>query len=528
MNTADHIPDDLKDLIDDYLAGLLDEARMGQLEECLRADEAARRYFVRYCRLHTDLHLEVRARQVGDRALRAITDTNGEAPATAHPPGPRPAGAPVPRARRFLASIPLKLLAAAALLLLSLGVGWWLAGRRGGEGSQEVAWLVNAQNCEWGEDTEPAGAMRAGTVLRVERGLAEIHFRSGARVVLEGPATLELLSANGARLLRGKLSAKVPEPAIGFEVLSPQGKVVDLGTEFGVFVGDGGATDVRVFAGKVTASTGGDPVSLTANQSARLDGAGVTVQRDGPEGFVRAIVPPPVIVPRVLTTDFRRPVAGSLRDKDGRGTGLTNRLPGTGGKFGERDANLCLDPDKGQLALTTTNSDVNRQVGMATGEYLGVRLADLGFSGGEDFAVTVAIPRIPALQHVGQFGLYAGTKSDRNIRGGVISKKEPGQYTQFLVNNNGGRDTDSHFVGLFSVGDDLRLTLRRTAGKYALTVANETSGGSTTLATRHPEFLDGERDLYVGLFGANTQSDLRRTLVIKEVTVTVWTASPAR
>jgi hypothetical protein len=508
MTTTGDIPDDLKDLIDDYVAGLLDEAGLGRLEEWLRADAEARRYFVAYCGLHTDLHLEVRARQVGERALRALGET------------------PPPAARRRLAAFPVKLAAAAALVLLSLGIAWWVATRPAAE-PQEVAWLVNAQNCQWAEDTQPAGAMRAGTVLRVERGLAEIKFRSGARVVLEGPASLKLLSDNGARLLRGKLTARVPEPAAGFEVLSPQGKVVDLGTEFGVSVGDDGATDVRVFVGKVEASAGGDPVSLTANQSARLDGTGVTLRPDA-GGFVRAIVPPPVIVPRVLTLDFRRPVAGSLGDFLSRGTGLTHRLPGTGGLLGNSDPNMRLDFGQGLLALTTTNSDINRHINMETGEYLGVRLADLGFTGPEDFAVTVAIPNIPSLPRVGQFGLYAGTRSDRNIRGGVISKREPGQYAQFLVNDYGGRDSDLHMVGLSSTGDDLRLTLRRTAGNYTLTVTNETTGGSTTLATRHPDFLDAEPDLYVGLFGANTQSEVRKTLVIKEVQVTVWTASPAR
>ena len=516
MTTANDIPEDLRNLIDDYLAGLLDEAGVRRLEERLRADAEARRYFVRYCRLHTDLHLEVRARQIGERALRAIHDGD-ESPAVAAPPR-----------RRLLAWLPLKLLAAAALVLLCVGVGWQLAARPGTAEPQEVAWLVNAQNCQWAEDTEPTGAMRAGSVLRVERGLAEIHFRSGARVVLEGPASLELLSANGARLLRGKLSAKVPEPAVGFEILSPQGKVVDLGTEFGISVGDDGATDVSVFAGKVKASAGGEPVSLIANQSARLDGTGVTVQPGGADAFVRAIVPPPVIVPREMTLDFHHAVPGSVCDAAGQGTGLTHRLSGTGAWLAKNDPNLSLDAEKGQLSLTTTNSDINRQINIDTGEYLGVRLADLGFTGPEDFAVSVAIPNIPALPRVGQFGLYAGTKSDRNIRGGVISKRDPGQYAQFMVNNNGGRDTDLHVVGLFSTGDDLRLTLRRTAGKYALTVANETTGGSSTLAIRHPDFLDAERDLYVGLFGANTQSEVRKTLVIKEVQVTVWTASPAR
>jgi hypothetical protein len=67
------------------------------------------------------------------------------------------------------------------------------------------------------------------------------------------------------------------------------------------------------------------------------------------------------------------------------------------------------------------------------------------------------------------------------------------------------------------------LTLKRVRGEYSLTVENLTAGSSSTLAIRHPDFLDGERELYVGLFGANTQSEVRKTLTIKEFSVTVWT-----
>ena len=104
---------------------------------------------------------------------------------------------------------------------------------------------------------------------------------------------------------------------------------------------------------------------------------------------------------------------------------------------------------------------------------------------------------------------------------------EPGRYTQFLVNNHQGRDRDLHMVGLLSTGTDLRLTLKRTGGKYTLTVENLTAGGSSTLAIRHPGFLDGERDLYVGLFGANTRSRVRKTLTVKDLAVTVWAVVPA-
>ncbi len=104
---------------------------------------------------------------------------------------------------------------------------------------------------------------------------------------------------------------------------------------------------------------------------------------------------------------------------------------------------------------------------MATGEYLGVRLRDLGFTGTEDFEIRATIPSIPGLKVVGQFGLYAGSHSARNIRGGLISWPRPDTYRLFLVNNFGGVDSDIYEVGLMTSGDDLRLTLRRIGGRYS-------------------------------------------------------------
>ena len=97
---------------------------------------------------------------------------------------------------------------------------------------------------------------------------------------------------------------------------------------------------------------------------------------------------------------------------------------------------------------------------MPTGEYLGVRLSDLGFTGTEDFEIRVTIPNIPGLNEVGQFGLYAGTSSERNIRGGLICWPRPDTYKLFLVNGFGGRDSDLYEVGLTTSGDDLRLILQ--------------------------------------------------------------------
>jgi hypothetical protein len=335
--------------------------------------------------------------------------------------------------------------------------------------------------------------------------------------------------------------------------LTPHNKVVDLGTEFGLSVDEEGAATVRVFTGKVAAyslvsdrvvgkgvaiGAAHSPVSdyvvgtgvmIGKDQAARLDGRVIVADRE-PRGsggdavkYIRAIEPPPVVTPRTLRLDFSRPVPGTIRDAEGLGIGLTRRLPGTGADLPELDPNLRLRTDRRTLELTTTRSDINTQDRMGTGEYLGVRLRDLGFTGAEDFEIRATIPSIPGLKVVGQFGLYAGSRSDRNIRGGLISWPKADTYRQFLVNNCGGSDSDTYEVGLMTTGDDLRLTLRRSGGRYSLVVDDLTRHSSNTLEIAHPAFLDAEADLYVGLFGANTQSDLRKTLTVRELSVTVWT-----
>jgi ferric-dicitrate binding protein FerR (iron transport regulator) len=527
MNEHEQVPDGVKDLIDDYLEGLLDEAQMRALEERLSAGPELRRYFVRYAGLHTDLHLEARAQEATERVIAQIEQSLQEGPPAR--PAPSPAGGWSLR-RRWRRGV-----VAAACLVLAVSAGWWLTSghgdREGPRSEPAVAWVVNAQNCRWADGGEPVGDLRVGTTVTVERGLVEVRFAGGARAVLEGPASLELLSGKSARLHYGKLSARVEAPAAGLEIVSRQGKVIDQGTEFGIAVAKNGTTDVYVFEGKVEARAqpGGSAVVLAQHQAARIAYGQVTrrpMAAGGGGKFVRAILPPPVVRPIIRRLTFDRSVAGSIRAADGAGTGLTHRLPGTGGRLPERDPNLRLRVARRQLELTTTNSDLNTQYKLHHGEYLGLRLSDLGFTGKEDFAITATIPNIPALAFVGQFGLYAGASSDRNIRGGVIGRRTAGEYTQFLVNNQNGKDTNVCRVGLLSTGADLRLTLKRAGGKYSLTVANLTTGSSSALAIRHPGFLDNERELYVGLFGANTQSEVRKTLTIKELSVTVWTVSP--
>ena len=233
---------------------------------------------------------------------------------------------------------------------------------------------------------------------------------------------------------------------------------------------------------------------------------------------------PPQIVASTKRFDFSKNQIAGIKDLNGKFIGLDMRLPGTGGDLLNHDENWLLDEKAGLLRLTTTRSDINRQVGMNAGEYLGVRLADYGFKGDEDFSVTATLDSIPLMEDVGQFGLYAGSKSDLNIRGGFLNwNVETSDFNKFfLVNNEGGIDKDTHTVGLLSAGAHLRLILSRISGKYSLRVENLSDGSQITLEIKHPEFLNGKNDLYVGLFGANPFSDARKRISIRDFSVTVW------
>src|SRR3954447_7470161 len=107
-------PDLLAALFEGHLNGQLDDARTGELEARLLADAEARRAFVRYVRLHTDLVFELRARQASDRVLNLI-DQN------------MPTAAPAAPRRRFARRV-VALAATAISLLLAVGLGWRLVG----------------------------------------------------------------------------------------------------------------------------------------------------------------------------------------------------------------------------------------------------------------------------------------------------------------------------------------------------------------------------------------------------------------
>lgn len=120
-------------------------------------------------------------------------------------------------------------------------------------GPREVAMLAEAADVQWskGSPAPTVGSALPRGWLRFDSGMLRLDFYSGAHVVLEGPAAIELLAPDEARLERGKLTARVTPPAIGFTVHNDAVKVVDRGTEFGMNAAGPGLCEIHVFEGEV-------------------------------------------------------------------------------------------------------------------------------------------------------------------------------------------------------------------------------------------------------------------------------------
>lgn len=143
---------------------------------------------------------------------------------------------------------------AACLVLTAAGVWtFWFkpAATRNGDTSAAVAMLIRTVDARWELNAGAnAGSALSPGWLRLESGLAQVVFYSGARVVIEGPAELQIISASEAVCPIGRLLAEVPQPARGFRLKTDHVNVVDLGTAFGVDA-TRGRTEVHVFKGEV-------------------------------------------------------------------------------------------------------------------------------------------------------------------------------------------------------------------------------------------------------------------------------------
>ena len=208
-----------------------------------------------------------------------------------------------------------------------------------------VGQITGMVDIRWADDSTGAlGGARVplGRRYALASGRMEITYDTGAKVILQGPATYEVNSRDGGFLSVGKLTARLDNAKLRaadqksslstrhsplFTIKTPTAIVTDLGTEFGVEVGKNGRTIAHVFRGSVqfqTTATDGKTAAdiriLHANESACVEtNAGNGGQQKtalhritiDSKMFTRRLLPAP------QTIDLLDIVAG--------GSGLTNR-----------------------------------------------------------------------------------------------------------------------------------------------------------------------------------------------------------
>lgn len=223
------------------LDGVISEGDRVELNELLRGDPETCERYLDLAEAHAMLVHE----HAGDRLPLEVT---GILPFSI-------ADAPdAPKKRRLSRPWGPTLAAAAAITLLVNGYLLWrdkpVVEPSNAPGVAVLSRLVDAV---WSEPdpTLGEGATVPAGVFKLESGLAQLEFFSGATLIVEGPAELDLDSEWKITCRSGRLRAFVPEPAQGFVIETPDYRAVDLGTEFAMSVGSDGRSEVHVVDGEV-------------------------------------------------------------------------------------------------------------------------------------------------------------------------------------------------------------------------------------------------------------------------------------
>jgi hypothetical protein len=317
MSEPLHDLSELRGLLDALCEETITPDQVARLEELVLRHPEAEAFYVQYMGLYADLARHfVAAPATTEQSLWERLRGARPAPAEARPSAGR-------RRRRGALWGVIGLAAVAAGLLLALSLWRRPAGpvappepaAEPTDGS--VAVLLQASEAVWDEPERPArrpGAPLPPGTLRLKSGLAHLEFYSGATVILEGPAELELISPTEAYCVCGKLRATVPPQAHGFTIHSPRLDLVDRGTEFGLRVGAGGQTEVHVFQGKVElydANSG----QAAASRRELTTGAGLSLPGAGP---ARRIEPAPAAFRTARDVEAGRAAEARRRQKQWR------------------------------------------------------------------------------------------------------------------------------------------------------------------------------------------------------------------
>lgn len=162
-----------------------------------------------------------------------------------------------------------------------------------------VATIDDSANARWMIITEQAGrrfsiptSADEGQPIyqterwRLEQGFADVSTLTGATLSLQAPCEIEFVSANHVKLAEGRLIAECNTfESKGFTVDTKVRRLVDLGTEFGVWIDVNDALFAEVFDGEISVEIISEEGLVASAKTLKqegvltVDGTGVGVTR---------------------------------------------------------------------------------------------------------------------------------------------------------------------------------------------------------------------------------------------------------
>lgn len=241
----------LIELADRAIDGTLTRADAEELDQLLDGDLAMTQLYVQYVGLHAALCAEAAGETTG--AWQALD--------RAHVESDR-------RRRRQQVRQAAAVLAAGMCLFLIVGylaLTWRYAVAEVVQKSSQFAWAEKprAEN----------GTVRLRDKLHIASGFADLRFRNGVALSVRGPALVNVISGSEIHLEYGQVLSRVPTDAIGFTITTPDGRLVDLGTEFLVSRSSGTRTATTVRQGliEIQGDKKADAKRLATNEAAAFD-----------------------------------------------------------------------------------------------------------------------------------------------------------------------------------------------------------------------------------------------------------------
>jgi len=265
--------EEVHSLIAGYLAESLDDAQQLKLKQTIASDEAARRLYLEYMDLNASLcrqsqpadvepsidllppdilaalNLSTAAQPVQEKTLSPITTFNAQRPSHRH----------------FAWKTKWAMVGFCGVAASCLAFAFW-GWRSAVIGNAPVA------------STTPAMVRE---VVLTKGSSTKLHIENVGHITLHGPAKFQLLGPKRARLENGRIRMRVTEESgHGFTVETPDGDIVDLGTEFGVDVTAGKNSALAVFEGAVDLKIA-DLATNILRSERLLGGDGVLFSKNG-------------------------------------------------------------------------------------------------------------------------------------------------------------------------------------------------------------------------------------------------------